>query len=346
MNYPSELPPKLNSTSSIDYSLRKKAAWLSFGVSLVVLTLKAIAYSQTKSAAILSDALESIVNVVTAIVGIWVIAYVQEPADEEHPYGHGKVEYFSAAFEGGLIFFAAIIICLEAAKAIVQGDSLNSIESGFFYIGGATIINLACGLFIKKVGDSQKSEALTASGVHILSDVKTTVGIMAGLGLVSVTGWKWLDPLMAVGVSIHLAFEGFGIVKKSISGLIDETDVGSIEVLSHSLKKFRQPGIIDIHNLRVIRSGSFHHIDAHLVVPEYWDVSKSHAMTHEFENQVVSDYPFDGEFAFHLDPCHQSYCGKCDVQNCPIRQIPFKQLYSFEAKDLIKGPVKTNTPAL
>ncbi len=115
-------------------------------------------------------------------------------------------------------------------------------------------------------------------------------------------------------------------------------------MLSSLIGEYRTNGIIDIHNLRIIRSGSFHHIDAHLVVPEYWDVRRAHELTHEFEQQVVEKYPYDGEFAFHLDPCQRSFCKKCDIQDCPIRADTFEKVYSFSVADMIQGPQKTNSP--
>lgn len=328
--------------SSINFAARKKAAWISLFASVVVLTLKGYAWTQTHSAAILSDALESIVNVVTALVALFVISYVSQPADEEHPYGHGKAEYFSAAFEGGLIFFAAIMIIFEGVRALVAGSAIHEIESGLFIVVIATVFNLALGFYLKRVGNKEKSETLLASGAHVLSDVKTTIGVVIALLVVKFFGWLWFDSLMAIAVALHLAYEGFTIVKKSIGGLIDETDQVSLGLLSTIFIKHRQPGIIDIHHLRAIRSGSFHHVDAHVVIPEFWDIAKAHEAMHEFENKVVSDYPYDGEIAFHIDPCNKQFCGKCDLQNCSIRAMAFEKIYSFEVKDMVRGPQKTN----
>src|SRR5688572_29668843 len=126
---------------------------------------------------------------------------------------------------------------------------------------------------------------------------------------------------MAVG--LLLLYEGYKIVSRSVKGLIDAVDEGSLDTLSKLIKENRRPGVIEIHHLRILRSGSFHHIDAHLVVPEFWDVAKAHQVTHDFEDKVVNQYPFDGEFAFHLDPCQRSFCKKCDLSDCPIRSAPF-----------------------
>jgi cation diffusion facilitator family transporter len=334
----------MTTASSINFKARKKAAWISFFTSFVVLGMKIYAFQQTQSTAILSDALESVANVLTAIIAVFVIAYSSQPADEEHPYGHGKAEFFSSAFEGGLIFFAALMIFVESIKALSGEGHIQAIETGLIYISLATAINLLVGFYLRRVGHREKSETLIASGAHLLSDVKTTVGVAVGLIIVKISGLQMIDGLIALGVGLHLMYEGFGIVTRSFAGLVDATDVKSIEILSKLIRELRVPGIIDIHHLKAIRSGSFHHIDAHLVVPEYWDVYKAHGITQNFEAAVVERYPYDGEFAFHLDPCKRSFCRHCDVSDCPIRAVAFEQLYSFSAINLIQGPHITNEP--
>lgn len=321
---------------------RKRAAYISAAASLLIFLLKAGAYRLTGSAAVLSDALESIVNVIASIVALFVIRFAAQPADHDHPYGHGKAEYFSAAFEGGLIFFAALMIIGESIKALIDHEPTRQLEIGLAIVGLAAFLNLILGLYLKRTGKVHHSEALRASGAHVLSDVYTTVGIMVGLGLVLVTKIAWLDPVIAILVGLQLAVSGFKIVRESWGGLLDEVDEDSLKNLTESLEHNRKPGIIDIHHLRIIRSGSFHHVDAHLVVPEYWDISKVHSETHEFETRVVQDYTFDGEIAFHLDPCKKSYCEICNVENCPIRQVEFKSLRPFTVKSLTDGPSPTN----
>lgn len=330
--------------SSIDFKARKKAAFISFLTSFVVLGLKVYAFQQTKSTAILSDALESIVNVLTALIAVFVIGYSSQPADEDHPYGHGKSEFFSAAFEGGMIFFAALVIFAESIKALTGHGEIKAIDTGIFYIAVATGVNLTVGLYLRRVGRREKSETLIASGAHLFSDVITTVGVILGLLIVKATGWTMADALIAFGVGLHLMYEGYKIVLTSVAGLVDAIDVKSLEILSKLIGEQRTEGIINIHNVRAIRSGSFHHIDAHLVVPEYWHVSKAHELTHHLEQAVVELYPYDGEFAFHLDPCKRSFCRQCDVSDCPIRAAKFEQLYSFSVTNLIQGPQITNEP--
>lgn len=322
--------------------IRNRAAWLSAIASIVIFTLKMVAYRMTGSTAILSDALESIVNVLAAVVALFVIRFAAQPADEDHPYGHGKAEYFSSTLEGGMIFFAAIMIIAEAVQALLSHEPTQKLEMGLLIVGGAALVNLVLGLYLRRVGTNYKSEALKASGEHVLSDVLTTAGVMVGLGLVLLTGLQWLDPVIAMLVGLHLAYAGFKIVRESLGGLLDQQDLGSLEQLAGAMEKNRVPGVINIHHLRVIRSGRFHHVDAHMVVPEYWDVSQVHSMTSTFEAAVVKDYEFDGELAFHLDPCKKSYCDSCEVPQCPIRLQPFRHKPDFSVKSLTDDPGPTN----
>jgi cation diffusion facilitator family transporter len=326
------------SLSNSSDKIRNRTAWISAIASTLIFVLKLVAYKYTSSAAVLSDALESTVNVLAAIVALFVIRVASRPKDEDHPYGHGKAEFFSSTFEGGMIFFASLMIIGESIKSLIYHEPARQLEIGLALVGAATFLNLILGLYLKHNGKTHQSDALKASGEHVLSDVITTLGVMLGLSLVLATGWDWLDPVVAILVGLHLAYVGYGIVRESLGGLMDEVDPTTIENLANSLEKNRRPGIIDIHETRVIRSGRFHHVDAHVVVPEYWDVSKAHAETRDFEDAVVRDYNFDGEIAFHLDPCKKSYCSECNVENCPIRQAPFKALRPFSVKSLTEGP--------
>jgi cation diffusion facilitator family transporter len=317
---------------------RNKAAWISLLASIFVFAMKFGAYYMTDSAAVLSDALESTVNVMAAIVALVVIRIASKPADEDHPYGHGKLEYFSAAFEGGLIFFAALMIIREGVMSLLQGSEPRQLESGVLVIGLAAIFNLILGIYLKRIGKKQQSEALQASGAHVISDVWTTVGVILGLSLLLVTGFQWIDPAIAIVVGVNLAYEGYKIVRKSGGSLVDEVDTEVLTDLSQSLQKNRVPGVIDIHMLRTIRSGRFHHVDAHLVIPEYWDISHAHEVCEDFESNVVRDYAFDGEIAFHLDPCKRAYCRHCKMADCPIRRHAFENQTPFTVESLTGGP--------
>jgi cation diffusion facilitator family transporter len=316
----------------------KRASQLSLVVSIFVLSLKIFAYFKTGSQAVLSDALESIVNVIAAFVAVWIIHVSLRPADKDHPYGHGKLENFSAAFEGGLVAFAAVIIFAESIKSLVRGEPIQHIDQGIFYVTLASILNLGLGLYLKYVSKKFGSEALYSSALHVLSDLWTTVGAVVGMILVSVTGYLWVDSATAIVMAFYLAYTGLRVVKSSIDGLMDSTDEKSLQKLADVCEKNRYPGIIDIHQTRIIRAGQFHHVDAHVVVPQFWSVVEVHKHTGDFEKSVVLAYDRSGEIAFHVDPCNQNYCESCNLSLCPIRQFEFKKTIEFSSKTLTRAP--------
>jgi cation diffusion facilitator family transporter len=182
---------------------------------------------------------------------------------------------------------------------------------------------------------------LRASAKHLMVDVLTTLGVIVGLAATHYFDWAWLDNVMALLVAVYILREGLAIVRRSAGALIDETDLNSLSQLAQALRKSRFEGLIDIHNLKIIRSGRFHHIDAHMVVPEFWSVEKAHEHSRLYESAVLADYPFAGELALQLDPCLRAYCRSCDVHDCPIRRNAFVRLRSYEPSAL-GGPVKSD----
>lgn len=327
--------------SGISSKSKMRVAWLSAILSILIFAFKYYGYKVTGSTAVLSDALESVVNVVAAWVALFIIRFSAIPADENHPYGHGKAESFSSAFEGGLVFFAALTIIVEAIRAFAGQRELHNIHSGLVFICVAALMNLGLGLYLKKVARESGSQALYASGTHVLSDVWTTVGVMIGLGVVWLTGLWWLDPAIALFFGFYLAYSSFKIVRESVGALMDELDEGMVEELVRKFELHRKPAIIDIHHVRTIRSGNFYHVDAHVVLPEYWDILQAHEFLREFEGRVFTS-ELDGEFAFHIDPCKKSYCRHCAVLNCPVRQQPLEQIVPFTAKSLTMLNAQSN----
>lgn len=315
---------------SLSQALRKKAALISCGVSILLLVFKSYAYYITNSQAILSDALESIINVVTAFTVLFVVNYATKPKDKGHPYGHGKVEYFSSTFEGGLISFASIMIVLEAINEIIKGPSIKELNMGLVILMSAGVINLALGLYLKAVGKKNQSMALKSSGEHILSDFWTSFGVFIGLVIVKITGILILDSIIAILVGVYLGYTGLKIVKKSMAALMDEENIEDLSNLSKAFNAHKSETVIQVHHVKLIRSGNFHHIDAHLVVPEFWNVKDVHDHIVQFERAVLKTYGHKGELNFHLDPCRQAYCKFCDVKDCPIR------LEKFETKLPVK----------
>jgi len=307
---------------------------VSLAVSILLLVVKFFAYYLTNSQAILSDALESIVNVAAATLALFIIHISTKPADRDHPYGHGKAEYFSSVFEGALISFAAMMIFIESIDAILRGRQIMRIDLGLVLIIGAGVANALLGFYLVRLGKRNHSVALVASGRHVLSDFYTSVAVILGLLLVRITGIEWLDPASALVVGCVLAWTGFQLVRESVHALMDAEDVELITELGRHFTAVRKPGIIRIHHTRVIRSGAFHHIDAHVVVPEFWNVATAHAETNAFESDVLERYSHAGEIHFHIDPCRRAYCHACDVGECPLRREPFQKVIPFTFEEL------------
>ncbi len=304
--------------------IRLGVAGLTFFVGVSILAAKFWAFHLTHSQAIYSDALESIVNVVTAAVGFVVIYYASKPADEDHPYGHGKVEHFSAAFEGGLIIFAAIFVVVEAVKAHIRGQTLTNLDEGMWIIGFCGLANLGFGLFLKSIGRRFASPSLQAAGVHLLVDFWTTLAAVVGVLAVKLTGLHSIDRVVALLLGLHMTFSGLRLVRGSALELMDAEDVKLLEQLAEIFEANVGDGIIQIHHIKIIRSGWFHHIDGHAVVPEFWNVEQAHDRLDIFESRVIKSYPYGGEVNFHLDPCKRKYCSVCDYKDCPVRAAQFQ----------------------
>lgn len=304
-------------------------------VSLLVFALKLSAALASNSSALLSDALETLVNVAAAALALIVMKFVSKPKDEDHPYGHGKAEFLSAAVEGGLIIFAGFAILLEAFKAFTSKQIVSFPDIALVTVVLATVLNLALAIYLKKVSRDKNSVLLNASSAHILSDVWTTAGVLLALGVVKWTGWMWLDPLISAGLAIFLFREGYEILRDSFSGLTDELDPQILKEISRAFIFAHQPGLIDLHQVRFIRSGHFHHVDAHLVLPRFWNISEAHVFMDQLESKMVKAYKFDGELAFHVDPCTPDDCPSCDLPRCPVRSAAFVRRKTFTPEDLI-----------
>jgi cation diffusion facilitator family transporter len=320
--------------SEKEFKIRQGAAALTFLVGVIIMTVKFWAFNMTRSQAIYSDALESIVNVVTAAVGYVVIYYASKPADTDHPYGHGKVEYFSAAFEGGLIFFAAIFVIVEAIKAQVRHQSLASIDEGLWLISACGLANLGFGFFLKWMGRKFASPTLLSAGVHLLVDFWTTLAAVVGVFAVKLTGIDGLDRITAFFLGGYMIYSGLKLVRGSVLELMDAEDIRLLEQLAVIFEANSGEGIIQIHQTKIIRSGWFHHIDGHAVVPEFWNVEQAHARLDIFEDNVIKAYPYGGEVNFHLDPCKRKYCAVCDYRDCPVRQAPFESRLPVQVEHL------------
>jgi cation diffusion facilitator family transporter len=300
-------------------AVRLRAGRLAFTASLAILALKVFAWLLTGSTAVLSDALESTVNVVAAAILLASLRLAAAPADRNHPYGHGKVEFFSAGVEATLIAIAAALIAVEAVQALAEGPELRSLDAGLALVTAATAMNGAIGWYLIRVGRCEHSLALEADGRHLLTDVVTSVGVIVGLVLVRVTGVAALDPIVALVVAGHILVTAFRLARQAVSGLMDEADPATLRSMVGALETSRAPWWIDAHSLRAWRSGPVDHVDLHVVVPRYFDADRLHDVGQEIEETLVRASGRAGEAIVHFDPCRPRHCAGCAMEPCPVR---------------------------
>jgi cation diffusion facilitator family transporter len=279
----------------------KLAAVVSIAIAAVVMSLKFLAYWRTGSAALYSDALESIVNLVTATVALYTIHIALQPADRRHQFGHHKAEYFSAVIEGVLIVVAALLILNEAYDAVVRPRALNDLAAGLGLNAIATSINAAwCG-FLIRWGRRQRSPALVADGWHLLTDVFTSIGVLVGLGLATLTGWQFLDPLLAALVAVNILWAGWRLVRESVSGLMDEAVTAEVARRIREVIAANAEGAIEAHDVKTRTAGRVTFIEFHLVVPGSMTVATSHEICDRLEAALV-DAVQGAEVLIHVEP--------------------------------------------
>jgi cation diffusion facilitator family transporter len=303
-----------------EISARSRAGWVALVAGVVILAGKFFAYGLTGSAAVLSDAMESVVNVVAGGLLLLSLGIAARPADTDHPYGHGKVEFFSAGIEGAMIFMAAVLIAVEAVQALVVGPELRRLDQGLAVLAVFSVANWALGIYLVRVGHRTRSAALVADGRHVLTDVWTTGGVLVGLGLVWVTGWTLLDPLMALAVAANILREGFRLVRDSVHGLMDKADEETLQGVTEALAARRGPEWIDIHGLRTWQAGAALHVDMHLQVPRYLSAEQLHDIHESIEEVLCELIGAGGGLVVHFDPCRPNACSRCEQPDCPVRE--------------------------
>lgn len=312
---------------------------------VAVLGIKGAAWGLTGSTAVLSDALESVVNVTAAALLLFTLRLSAQPADENHPYGHGKIEFFSAGVEGTLIGVAALLIAVEAIDQLRAGTELRSLDLGLLLVAAASVLNGSLGLYLIRLGRRSHSLALVADGQHLLADVLTSVGVLAGLAAVWITGWTILDPLVALAVAVHILRTGWHLVRQAVGGLMDEADPDLLNAMAHALERARQPWWIDAHGLREWRSGPLQHADLHMVVPRYFDADRLHEIDEEVEEVLVGAAGRPGEAIVHFDPCRPRHCAGCTMPACDVRAHAFQSQKPLTVARTTRGDEALDTGA-
>ncbi len=321
-----------------EFLLRRRAAFISIGVGVSLLVIKFAAFAVTGSAAVLSDALESIINVVASGFSFFAILQGARPADESHPYGHGKVEFFAAGFEGALIIVAAIAIFWTAIPRFFTPTPLTRLDIGLVLLIIGGIVNYLLGAYLIRTGRKTHSDALTADGRHVHTDAYTSAGVIVGLLLVRLTGVTWIDPFVACLMGVNILFMGFRLLRSATAGLMDESDRPYLDVVTQALNQARMPEWIAPHHLRSWRGGAVRFVDFHLALPRYWNLDQSHHVQKRLEEVVEAASGQSCQVLIHYDPCVPDYCRLCAVDPCPVRSTPLQQQVTWTTEILMAGP--------
>lgn len=310
-------------------------------MSLVLFITKIIAYYQTNSLAILSDALESIVNVVAGFIGLYSLYVAAKPRDLEHPYGHGKAEFISAAVEGTLIVGSGFLIIYETVQNFILQRKITSLDTGLYLVAATAVVNYIAGSVCLRIGTRNKSLALQASGKHLQTDTYSTLAIIAGLILMLATKLFWLDKAIAIVMSGFIIYNGYIIIRKSLAGIMDEADMELLKQMLKVLNENRRENWIDLHNLRVIKYGSTLHMDCHLTVPWYLNVHEAHIEVEALDKLIRREFGEAIELFVHTDGCLPISCPICVKDDCPVRQQPFQQRLQWTLENILANKKHT-----
>ncbi len=307
---------------SDDAGVRLRAGWVALVAGAAIGVGKLAVYALTGSTAVFSDAMESAVNVAAGVALVYSLTLSARPPDRNHPYGHGKAEYFSAGVEGALIAVAAVAIAFEAARDLLRGPELRDLDLGLVLLAGLAAANGALGAWLVRTGRRTRSLALEADGRHLFTDVVTSAGVVAALLGVRITGWSLLDPLVALGVAANILRTGWSLVRRSVGGLMDEADRERLDRLAAGLEAGREPWCIDVHGLRAWSSGPLVHVDLHVAVPRYYDADRLHDLDAALARRLLEAADSAGDVLIHFDPCRPRQCPICAVPDCPLRAAP------------------------
>ncbi len=309
---------------------------LALTIGLGLMAVKFLAWWLTNSNAILTDALESIINVVAGAFALYSLYLAAKPKDDNHPYGHGKIEFLSAGFEGAMIFLAGITIFGKAGYNMINPQELQQIDIGLLLTLITGSINFGLGKMLEVQGRQANSMTLIASGKHLQSDAYSSLGLIIGLAVVYFTGMAILDNLIAGAFGIFILVTGFRLMRNSVAGIMDEADHQLVDNIVQMLEEKRTENWVDVHNFRVIKYGATLHIDCHLTLPWYYDTRRSHAEVKAFEDAVKAHCQSPVELFIHADPCEPVSCRLCMKKNCPERRHPHEQRVTWTYQNIMR----------
>jgi len=315
---------------------QKRIIRIALILGVVLMLAKFGAYFLTSSNFVLTDAAESIVNVLASSFAFFSIYLAAQPRDENHPYGHGKVEYFSVFVEGFLIGIAAIAVIIKSVYSLIYPSPIHNLLTGALIIGATGIVNGLLGWYMIRKGKSLPSITLDADGRHLLTDMVTSTGLVAGLLLIEFTHIYWLDSALSICVGLYILYNAYKLVRKSVAVLMDEADFTVVTEVIEVLNEKRNESWIDIHNFRAQKYGNELHIDCHLTLPNYFDLVHVHEQV-KLVDTLINSEVIKTEWFIHVDPCLPECCHYCNMPDCPIRSEPKTEEIAWTLDKIIRN---------
>ena len=307
------------------------------GLTVIVFLLKVATFLMTHALSVLSDTLESVVNIVATIVGSYSMFIAAKPKDKDHPYGHGKAEFVSSAFQGSLIIGVGCLIIYESIDSFIHPGTLHNLGNGFWLLILIAIINISTALFVMRIGKKNNSMALVTSGKLFLIDFFTTISVAIGILILIITNIQKVDAIIAILLGGWVVYDGYKILRASLAGIMDEADMALLENVIEEINSNRNDSWIDLHNLRVIKYGPLLHIDCHLTMPWYLNVHEAHTIMDQFTDLIKSKFGDSVEFFIHIDGCMHFSCAICSIQDCEKRQHSFKKKLDWTMENVLSN---------
>lgn len=306
-------------------------------IGIVLLVTKFAAYYITHSVAILTDALESIVNVVAGFISLYSLYLASKPRDNKHPYGHGKAEFLSAGIEGTLIVLAGVWILNEGIRSLLNPKPIQQLDTGILLVAISGAINFAAGTFAMQTGKKNNSMAIEATGRHLRSDAYSTAGLLIGLGILWATGLAWVDSAIALIFAAIIITTGTKIMRRSLAGIMDEADAALLNQLVTVLNHHKRSTWIDLHNLRIINYGNLLHVDCHLTLPWYINVRDAHTEVELLSELIKKEFGNTLEMFVHIDGCLPFSCKLCTVDHCGERKFAFEKKLDWNTDNIFEN---------
>lgn len=311
-------------------------------LSILILCGKFLAFGLTNSVGILTDAMESIVNVVAGLISLFSLRWAARPRDKDHPFGHGKMELISASIEGLLITIAGGVIIYEGIQRLFTPASIEKLDVGIIVVAVAGAMNYVMGWYSIRIGKQHNSIALVAGGKHLQSDTYSTIGLVIGLLLLYFTKIAWIDSALALLFGAIIVVTGVGILRKTIENLLDKADDELLREMVQTMEEHRSKDWIDVHNTKIIKYGSYLYIDCDLTLPWYYNLIESHGACNNLQTTLVSRFSERVQVSIHSDPCNQAHCEHCLMNTCTTRQTPFVAIEKFDLQRIIESDEERN----